>query len=504
MEWNLKMIQFIKNQRLLFRLILVILFNIILTIFILYLLLNHQVLENTQRNEEEQLLNMGEHLARQPLVIESLNSETSNTSLQNYTTSLQEAFDYDYVVIMTEDSVRLTHPNEELIYQEFQGEDQYDVFAGETYISTGEGTLGRSLRSFVPVYNDTNDIIGAVSIGLTTQNILQLSQENSETLRLSFVISIGIGLIIAFIVAYSLKKQMLDMEPHEIARVLEERNSMMKYTPDAMLVTSVDNEIILSNNSADNEFNLSNLNSIKIKNVLPFLEKNQRNITEPNNQETIYHYNEKDYIVSIAPIIVRENLAGRIFILRDATQMYSLTKQLYSTSEYAQTLESQNHDFLNKLHVIYGLNDLQEYGELKKYLNTLIESEHEFSERVAHLIHNPVVSGFLIGERRRFSENQIPLTIEISPDIPATSNLENTQPWIQFMTDLNNKLLASSNIFEIHLKLGYLDKQIWTEYIIKGEKEDILEWIKNQDNQKIKYKNEKMQLNVQFTYHYEA
>jgi len=498
------MIQFIKKQRLLFKLILVVLLNIILTIFILYLLLNQQILENTRNNEEEQLLNMGEHLARQSIVIDALNNETPTTSLQNYTNSLQEAFNYDYVVIMTEDGVRLTHPNADLIYQEFQGEDQYGVFEGETYVSTGKGTLGQSLRSFVPVYDDSNSIIGAVSIGLTTQNILQLSQENAQTLRLSFAISIGIGLVIAFIVAYSIKKQMLDMEPHEIARVLEERNSMMKHTTDAMLVTSVNNEIVLSNNSADSEFDISNQHSKKIEDILPFLEKIQRNITQPNKQETIYHYNEKDYIVSIAPIIVRENLAGRIFILRDATQMYSLTKQLYSTSEYAQTLESQHHDFLNKLHVIYGLTDLQEYEELKKYLNTLIDSEHEFSERVAHLVHNPIISGFLIGERRRFSENQISLTIEIRPDIPATSNLENTQPWIQFMTALNNQILFSANILEVHLKLGYLDKQIWTEYTIKGEKEDILEWIKVQGNKEIKYQNEKLQLNIQFTYYYET
>jgi len=72
------------------------------------------------------------------------------------------------------------------------------------------------------------------------------------------------------------------------------------------------------------------------------------------------------------------------------------------------------------------------------------------------------------------------------------------------MTALNNQILFSANILEVHLKLGYLDKQIWTEYTIKGEKEDILEWIKVQGNKEIKYQNEKLQLNIQFTYYYET
>jgi len=469
-EGRFKMNKIWQKQRLLFKLIFIVLISILTTLIVLYVLLSSQMSETTQENEEENLLMLARHLAQDERVIEATENERTNENLVNFANNFNDNFGLDYTVIMTDDSIRLTHPDTELIYRHFQGNDQHKAFEGLEYTSIGEGTLGRSLRSFVPIYNRNQEVVGAVSLGLTIGNLEQLMARNIQPLSLAFGISTLLGITLASLVAYSLKKQMLDMEPHEIARVSEERNAMMEHATDAVFVTNEKQDIILVNQEAKKRFHLNNdqTENQHITDALPFLfsEKDSGESVERGN--TIYEYNTQEYIVSFAPIIVNEKLVGNIYILRDATELHMLTSQLYSTSEYAYTLEAQQHDFLNKLHVVYGLTDLEEYDELKIYLEDLIEPEQEFSKRVAYLVHNPAIAGFLIGERRKFSENQLALTIEIYPDIPATEDLSSTQSWIHSVDSINKFLLDDDQITEVHLKLAYFDEVINTTYQIRG------------------------------------
>ena len=46
-----------------------------------------------------------------------------------------------------------------------------------------------------------------------------------------------------------------------------------------------------------------------------------------------------------------------------------------STTTYASALQSQSHEFMNKMHVIYGLVDLEDYEALKHYLADLLKPE---------------------------------------------------------------------------------------------------------------------------------
>ena len=61
---------------------------------------------------------------------------------------------------------------------------------------------------------------------------------------------------------------------------------------------------------------------------------------------------------------------------------------------YASALQSQSHEFMNKMHVIYGLVDLEDYEAPKHYLADLLKPEKEFAQRLAILVRNPILAGF--------------------------------------------------------------------------------------------------------------
>ncbi len=455
-----------------------ILTTIVITVTVLYFLLNHQLSSSARQEQEENLLKIARHVANEANVESAVETKQTSEQLQTYSNEISQEFDLDYTVILTIESIRLTHPNEKLINQPFKGNDEQRVFEGEEYVSTAKGSLGPSIRAFVPVYKDGN-VVGAVSLGITMRSFQQTIQNSS---RAALLISSIFGIIVSFIVAISLKKQLNDMEPHEIVGLLKERNAMMEYAKDAIIATNLQQEIVLANQEATKRFMHENKTLYQsISEVLPFAKDIQETLdqTEQTN-ETIYKFEGNHYVVSIAPILLQGKVIGHIYSLRDATELHFLLDQLYSTSNYAQSLQSQSHDFLNKLHVIYGLTDLEEYDELKNYLASLLEPEEEFTRRMAYLIYEPIIAGFLIGERHKFSLKTIPFSVEIHPDIPTAANPSCTKKWIQKVKEVNYHILLN-RAEKVHVELGYLDKAILTTYHIKGLDSELEEMAKSLD-----------------------
>lgn len=79
--------------------------------------------------------------------------------------------------------------------------------------------------------------------------------------------------------------------------------------------------------------------------------------------------------------------------------------QLAHTTAYASALQAQTHQFMNQLHVIYGLADIEYYDELKIYLKELLEPQNEFLARLSMLVREPRLASFIIGERENSQKN---------------------------------------------------------------------------------------------------
>ncbi|WFF72270.1 hypothetical protein [Proteiniclasticum sp. QWL-01] len=78
---------------------------------------------------------------------------------------------FDFIVVINQKSIRLTHPVAENVGRPFEGGDEARVLQkGESYISEATGTLGESKRAFVPVLAGGVQI-GAVSVGTTLVEI---------------------------------------------------------------------------------------------------------------------------------------------------------------------------------------------------------------------------------------------------------------------------------------------------------------------------------------------
>ena len=455
---------------------LMIISTVAITVGCLYLMTRHLNKDAIIETESSYLLNMGEDLADEPEIITALENNQSSQELTDFTHAYESQYHLDYVVVINTDAVRLSHPDPSLINQPFAGGDEEKVFTGQPYVSTGIGTLGNSLRSFAPVEQD-GQIIGAVVVGKTNHAIDVFSEKYGQQTTSALVVSLIIGVTVATFVSYTIKKELFNMEPREIAKAFEERSAMIAYSHDAIIVTNQYGEITLANKEALRHFPIPKNDEnekVRLDHMMTIPKMN-------SDHSAVFHYQDKEYLISQADILVQENLVGQIYIIRDTSEIYALLDQLYSTSEYAQLLQVQAHEFLNRLHVIYGLNDLEEYEALDQYLASLIKDEEDLTIRLSMLVKNPTIAGHLIGEHRILNQSIKDLRIEIHHEIPNTYQAATNQLWMETVGAINKELRQLGPNSRLWLSLDFDTEhcQLITNYRLQGDVQNLYTWLSN-------------------------
>ncbi|MGX7125245.1 Spo0B domain-containing protein [Enterococcus viikkiensis] len=436
---------------------------------LLYGLILYQNSRYMRKTESQLLLDLGQQLAIDPQVQSTLEKNKPSDELEKYTVEVAKIHRLDFAVVMNMQAIRLTHPDEALIGKHFKGGDEASALKGKNHLSVSHGTLGESLRGFVPVFSkkEPKKQIGVVALGIRVQSLSSLIKNSRKGYTIALLLSITSGIAAASALAYYLKQQLHSLEPQEISRLFEERNAMLDETKDVVAVVDLKKQINLANIAASELFQrLTGSQASLIGQPLNQLILDEKQVDFSRTTEQLYRQNGQDYLFSAAPIIVNQKQIGWIVFLRNATESLFVMDQLANTTAYASALQSQSHEFMNKLHVIYGLADLQAYDELKIYLDDILSPEKEFSHRLSFLVQNPQIAGFLIGERLKFSERKTQLMIEITPEIPENQHTEETKGIIDLYRYLHHSLLQFPLGNELTMTIHYEADHLTTRYLI--------------------------------------
>lgn len=164
----------------------------------------------------ERVLAVAHSLAELEQVRETIGRANARAQLQPLSELIQQASGVDYVVISDADGIRVTHPT--------PGErglplstDPTGVLAGDTFVGTQEGTLGRTLRAKVPVYRD-GEVIGAASVGVLEQEIAADLRSSLVAMAPWVLVAVLVGVIGAALVsrAVGVRVRRLEAENAEL------------------------------------------------------------------------------------------------------------------------------------------------------------------------------------------------------------------------------------------------------------------------------------------------
>lgn len=373
-----------------------------LALLVTDILSSQEIGRTIKSDQADKAMTVARMMAHSPIIIDGLQQKDAQPEIEPYTNQMTKATHVEFIVVLDMNGIRKSHPNPAKIGKHFVGGDEGPVLHGQEHISTAKGTLGYSLRAFSPVYARDGHQIGAVAVGISLNIVKKDIKNNQNVIFVAVIFGLLIGTIGAIILARKIKKSMFGLEPVEIGKLLEERSAMLQSTKEGILAIDQDARITLMNNEALRLFKEAGIKDNPIgklvDDVIPHspirqvLETGQPRL----NQEV--DLSGMTLIANQLPIIVGDNRVGTITTFRNKSEINQLAEELTGVKLYAEALRAQSHEFMNKLHVILGLVQLEQYEKLADYIDQISDHLQNEVGYISSKLKDPALAGFILGK----------------------------------------------------------------------------------------------------------
>ncbi len=423
---------------------------VIFSLLVTDILISHNVERTTEDSQAEKAKTIAHIVANDSIVIDGLVGKADTSAIQTYTNRILKNTGVQFIVVMDMGGIRKSHPDPQKIGHHFIGGDEGPVLKGKEHVSLAEGTLGISMRVFVPIFSETGEQLGAVAVGISADNVKERVKESRHIIYIGVGVGVLVGIIGAILLARHIKKSLFGLEPHRIAKILEERNTMLQSVKEGIIAVDNEARVTLINNEAKRLFKKSGLEedfigkdvelympNSRIKEVL------QTGEVQLNEEQNIYGIT---IVTNRVPLYVKGEIVGAIATFRDKTEIRKLAEELTGIRLYAEALRAQSHEFMNKMHVVLGLTHMKQYEELQKYISGMV-SEHQYEiGGVMKRIKSPLFAGFLLGKLSYAREKNIKLIISEDSYMPEIDDESITHELITIVGNLiDNALEAVTN-----------------------------------------------------------
>lgn len=430
----------IRRPKLVTLIILLVSFVVCISIAFQGILTERRTTADIKGNLEEKAFIVARMVANDPLIEGALINKEKEHFIQEYATEVLNLTGVNFVTIMDMNGIRKSHPDPEKIGKKFVGGDEIEVLTkGHESSSISEGTLGKSWRVFAPIIDKNNVQIGAVSVGITLTEMEEAIRKGRSDIVFVTYLSLLFGVSGAIILARYIKKILFNLEPAEIAKLLQERNALLYSIYEGIIAIDHEQNITVINKSAMKLFKIKD-NPIgkKLNEVLPPSKLSRVLLNEKSELNEELHYNGLNLYVNRVPIVVKEKTVGAVATFRDKTEIRQLAEQLTGVKLYAEALRAQSHEFLNQLHVILGMVQLGVYDKLKNYIQHIVAHNEKEMISVAKKIKDDTLAGFIMGKISYAQEKGILLNFHCEETINENESEEFSYSLIKIVGNLIN------------------------------------------------------------------
>nr|WP_302328462.1 sensor histidine kinase [Salirhabdus salicampi] len=354
-----------------------------------------------------------------PSVSDAFSLEEPSSVLQPLAEDVREKIGAEFVVIGNKDSIRYAHPEEHKIGKQMVGGDNKRALeGGEYYTSKAVGSLGPSLRGKAPIFDEHGEIIGIVSVGFLIEHIqTTIINKLWDMFFLAIFVTL-IGVIGSILLAKSIRKDTLGLEPQQIARLFRERNAILRSIKEGIIAIDKQGNITMMNKSAKEMLGLNNhcLHQ-PIENYLPNTKMHevlQSGKSQKNEEITL---RDRLVIVNRTPIIEEGKVVGVVASFRDKTEIKEMVNTIFEVHKYSEGLRAQTHEYTNKLYVISGMLQLGHYDEAVQLIQKEYDSIGIQNRILFEQIEDRAVQAILLGKVSKASEKKISFAIDVNSTI---------------------------------------------------------------------------------------
>ncbi len=448
-----------KHQKLSFftKLNLVTLLLVFASVVITGIMCLHYALSAKQNDMDSSIADVAAMVSSMPDVQANVEAHSTNLALQSTLDNLISSLSQiDILVICDTDSRRLYHTNKDRIGETFFGGDEGPILDGaEPYISVATGTMGLQRRAFHAITDDHGTIIGFVMASVLNSSLSKMRSSMISTFTLVLLLILSVTFIIVAIFRYSMERIFHGYNPEQFADLYIERAEVLDTLEEGLFAINTEGKVTLMNQSAKRMLDIPAdtvteghlLQDYYPETQLPNTVKTGK--AQYNINFVINHHN---IISSRIPISKNGKIIGAVSIFRDKTEVSKLAEKLTGANTMVDTLRAFNHEFMNKLHVILGLLEMNETDKAKDYiLGTSLVSGQAVSD-----IHKRVpiagIAALLIGKLVRASELGITFVLKSDSYFYEKNNTLPTDACITIIGNLIENAMDELNSREFEEK----------------------------------------------------
>lgn len=379
----------------------------------------YQVQNSVETQMGNNAMDLAVTIASIDIIEETLATSKDYKTVQDTIESFRDKTRFKYIIVMDMNGVKYSYPYGNSLGKKYaDGGEKLVLTKGESYIAKDRNVLISAIRAFVPIYYNGKQV-GAVLVGLLTDTVYSEISVHLFYLKIALIGGLLMGIVCAAILANMIKKSIFGLEPKEIALLLGQRDVILQNLKNGILAVDKEGLIILFNKTAKNILKLEdddegkNVKELTLSYTDEMMEVlrtkkavcNQEIKISDNKTLMCSHTLLKNY---------KEEIIGVVSSFQDLTEVKSMAEELTGVKKMTSDLRSQNHEFMNKLHTISGLLQLEEYDEAIEYISHTSKIRGEVLDILSKRIKNVHIAGILLAKYNKATESKI--SVEIDTD----------------------------------------------------------------------------------------
>ncbi len=379
-----------------------------------------QARERSQDSTGVRVLAVARSVAASPLVRSALSASEANPSaiLQPYAEQVRQDTGTDFVVVMSTDGIRYSHPTPNLIGKKFIGHIDA-ALAGGVVLETYAGTLGPSERAVVPVKGGTGLVLGLVSVGVTRDALARELAQQVPTLLVAAIAALVLAAAGSALIARRLRRQTHGLAPDELASMYEFYDAVLHAVREGLVLLDLDGRLLLANDEARRLLDLPadwagrRLDELGLPAPMTEALEGGREV-----DDAIHLTSNRVLVVNQAAARWEGRELGTVLTLRDHTDLQALTGELDSARGLAETLRSQAHEAANRLHSVISLIELGRTDQALTFATAELALAQQLTDLVVGAVDEPVLAALLLGKAAEANERGVELEVDPESAVP--------------------------------------------------------------------------------------
>lgn len=361
-------------------------------------------------------LAIAETTAQDPQIAEGVRTTapSGNGPVQREAERIRRATHAEYIVVLDRDWVRWSHPTPSEIGRRVST-DPSDALSGKEVMEIDQGTLGRSARGKVPLYDAGHHVVGAVSVGIAYDSVRARLISAIPGLFAYAGGALAVGALAAWLISRRVQRQTRDLAFSDISALLAEREAMLHGIREGVVALDRGGRIRLLNDEARRLLAIGDealgqtpdeaLGAGRTTDVLA---------GRVTGTDLLTVCGQRVLVANRTPT----GDGGAVATLRDRTELEQLGRELDSTRGLIDALRAQDHEHANRMHTLLGLLELEMYDDAVEFVGEVVGDHRATAEQVAERIRDPLLAALLVGKATVAAERGVALRVSEHTRLP--------------------------------------------------------------------------------------